>query len=45
MEIVLEVTQRWRPILSLPFAVGMLQGVIMEQLPVNPLTLTRGQVH
>lgn len=44
MSIVLRYTKRSRPILSLPYSVGMLQGMILEQLPPNILTLTRSQV-
>lgn len=44
MELVLRYTGRWRPIVSLPYAVGSLQGLILEQLPTNLFTLTRAQV-
>lgn len=44
MELVLKYTNRNRPILSLPYGVGMLQGFVLEKLPTNVLTLTRGQV-
>ncbi|KAF8973652.1 hypothetical protein BDZ97DRAFT_1648366 [Flammula alnicola] len=44
MQIVLDVTGRKRPIISLPFAIGMLQGAILENLPVNLFTVTRAQV-
>jgi NADH dehydrogenase len=44
MEIVLRYNHRRRPIISLPFQVGMLQGAILEKLPVNLFTVTRAQV-
>ncbi|KAG8982019.1 hypothetical protein FRC05_000161 [Tulasnella sp. 425] len=44
MEIILRTTGRSRPILSLPFAVGTLQGALLEKLPENILTVTRSQV-
>lgn len=44
MEAVLKYTGRRRPILPLPFAVGKLQGAVLEQLPVNLFTVTRAQV-
>lgn len=44
MEIVLKYKNRYRPILSLPYAFGMAQGFIMEKLPENILTLSRDQV-
>ncbi len=44
MEAVLKYNGRTRPIVSLPFAVGTLQGAILEQLPVNLFTVTRAQV-
>jgi len=44
MEIILNTTKRRRVILSLPFVVGMLQGAILEKLPVNLFTVTRAQV-
>ncbi|THH19063.1 hypothetical protein EW146_g2038 [Bondarzewia mesenterica] len=45
IELVLEYTHRTRPIISLPWTVGRLQGAIMEYLPPNIFTLTRGQVN
>ncbi|TFK56678.1 NAD(P)-binding protein [Heliocybe sulcata] len=44
MDIVLQYTERERPVLSLPFALGATQGFVMEQLPVNLFTVTRAQV-
>ena len=44
MELVLKYTGRWRPIVSVPFAVGILQGTILERLPTNLFTVTRSQV-
>lgn len=44
MELTLRYSKRWRPIVSLPFAVGAAQGLVLEQLPVNLFTVTRAQV-
>ncbi|KLO20690.1 NAD-binding protein [Schizopora paradoxa] len=44
MNLVLTHTKRTRPILSLPFFVGKMQGLVLEQLPTNLFTLTRDQV-
>ncbi|KAJ3556518.1 hypothetical protein NM688_g1983 [Phlebia brevispora] len=44
MELVLRYTGRRRPIISLPYAVGTLQGLLLEQLPPNLFTLTRAQI-
>jgi hypothetical protein len=44
MQLVLQYSKRSRPILSLPFAMGTLQGLVMERLPENILTVTRAQV-
>jgi hypothetical protein len=44
MQMVLDVTGRRRPILSLPFEIGLFQGAILEKLPVNLFTVTRSQV-
>lgn len=44
MELVLEYSERWRPVVSVPYAIGTLQGLILEQLPLNLFTLTRDQV-
>ena len=43
MELVLKYNHRLRPIISLPLAVGLLQGAVMERLPQNLFTLTRDQ--
>ncbi|KAL0951514.1 hypothetical protein HGRIS_008199 [Hohenbuehelia grisea] len=44
MELVLKYNHRRRPIVSLPFAVGMLQGAVMQRLPLNLFTVTQDQV-
>ncbi|KAF7981130.1 hypothetical protein HWV62_34867 [Athelia sp. TMB] len=44
MELVLKYNHRRRPIISLPFAVGMMQGLVLEQLPLNLFTVTRAQI-
>ncbi|KJA25843.1 hypothetical protein HYPSUDRAFT_37330 [Hypholoma sublateritium FD-334 SS-4] len=44
MQFILETTGRKRPILSLPFAIGVIQGTILEKFPVNLFTVTRAQV-
>ncbi len=44
MKLVLTYTRRTRPIVSIPFAVGKMQGLVLEQLPPNLFTLTRDQV-
>ncbi|KAF9532128.1 hypothetical protein CPB83DRAFT_760293 [Crepidotus variabilis] len=44
MELVLRSTGRWRPILSLPFSFGKVQGAILERLPTNIFTVTKSQV-
>jgi len=44
MHIVLKYKNRYRPILSLPYAFGMAQGFVMEKLPENIFTLSRNQV-
>ncbi|TFK77326.1 NAD(P)-binding protein [Pluteus cervinus] len=44
MELVLRFNGRKRPIVSIPFFMGAIQGAIMEQLPTNLFTLTRAQV-
>ncbi|KAH7930391.1 NAD(P)-binding protein [Leucogyrophana mollusca] len=44
MKLVLKYTNRRRPIVSIPFAVGMLQGAVMERLPETLFTVTRAQV-
>jgi hypothetical protein len=45
MELVLKYSHRYRPILSIPFEAGMIQGAIMERLPLNLFTVTRAQVN
>ncbi|KAK7693221.1 hypothetical protein QCA50_002787 [Cerrena zonata] len=44
MEIVLKYSNRWRPIISVPFGVGKMQAFFLEKLPPNLFTLTRDQV-
>ncbi|KAH7909782.1 hypothetical protein BJ138DRAFT_1066393 [Hygrophoropsis aurantiaca] len=44
METLLYYMDRRRPIISIPFAVGMAQGLILERLPESLFTLTRAQV-
>lgn len=44
MELVLRYGNRTRPIISLPWTVGTLQGALLEQLPPNLFTITRDQV-
>ena len=44
MELVLRYTGRKRPIVSLPFAAGKVQGFVLEKMPTNILTITRDQV-
>ncbi|KAG5724731.1 hypothetical protein E4T56_gene8019 [Termitomyces sp. T112] len=44
MELVLMHNKRYRPIISLPYAVGLLQGAVLEKLPTNLFTVTRDQV-
>lgn len=44
MQLVLDMTGRKRPIVSLPFVLGILQGAILERLPVNLFTVTQAQV-
>jgi len=44
MELILKHTGRSRPIVSLPFAVGKMQGMVLERLPENILTVTQSQV-
>ena len=44
MQMVLKYKNRYRPILSLPYAFGMVQGFVMENLPENIFTLSRDQV-
>ncbi|KAJ3750690.1 nucleoside-diphosphate-sugar epimerase [Lentinula detonsa] len=44
MQLVLKHNRRRRPVVSLPFWMGNMQGAVMEQLPVNLFTVTRSQV-
>lgn len=44
MQLVLKYNRRTRPIISLPFEVGILQGSILEKLPKNLFTVTKAQV-
>ncbi|KAI0094301.1 NAD-binding protein [Irpex rosettiformis] len=44
MALVLKYTGRYRPIISIPFAIGSLQAMVLEKLPPSILTLTRDQV-
>ncbi|KAI8056717.1 NAD(P)-binding protein [Syncephalis plumigaleata] len=44
IEICLNTAQLRRPIISLPWWIGHLQGAVMERLPLNLFTITRDQV-
>lgn len=44
MKLTLEQAELTRPIVSLPFALGMVQGAVLERLPENLFTVTRSQV-
>ncbi|KIP10139.1 hypothetical protein PHLGIDRAFT_273946 [Phlebiopsis gigantea 11061_1 CR5-6] len=44
MELVLRYTNRKRPIVSVPYGIGTMQGFFLERLPTNMFTLTRAQV-
>ncbi|KAH8835472.1 NAD-binding protein [Flagelloscypha sp. PMI_526] len=44
MEMVLTYSGRRRPIVSVPFSLGKVQGAVLEQLPTNLFTITRDQV-
>jgi len=44
MELVLKYTNRHRPIVSVPFAVGRLQAAVLERLPESVFSLSRDQV-
>ncbi|KZT53299.1 NAD(P)-binding protein [Calocera cornea HHB12733] len=44
MQLVLKYSNLRRPIVSLPFALGKMQGAVLEQLPENLFTVTRSQV-
>jgi len=45
MKLTLEYAELTRPIISLPFALGMVQGAVLERLPENLFTVTRSQVN
>ncbi|KAG7452355.1 NAD(P)-binding protein [Guyanagaster necrorhizus] len=44
MSLVLKYNGRHRPIVSLPFFVGQVQGFFLEKLPFNMFTVTRAQI-
>ncbi|KAF9460103.1 NAD(P)-binding protein [Collybia nuda] len=44
MQLILKYNHRSRAIVSFPFQIGLLQGMIFEMLPKNPLTVTRAQI-
>ncbi|KAK0466461.1 uncharacterized protein EV420DRAFT_1261166 [Desarmillaria tabescens] len=44
MGLVLKYNGRYRPIVSLPFFVGRIQGFFLEKLPINMFTVTRAQI-
>ncbi|KAI0034180.1 NAD-P-binding protein [Vararia minispora EC-137] len=44
MKMVLKYTGRTRPIIHVPWAIGNVQGAMLEKLPPSVLTLTRDQV-
>lgn len=44
MVTVLKYSHRWRPVVPLPYWVGMMQGLVGEMLPPNLFTVTREQV-
>lgn len=44
MALVVDNTGRFRPIISVPWKLGELQGEIMQRLPTNLFTITRDQV-
>ena len=44
MQKVLRYIHRKRPIISVPYFVGTMQGFVLEKLPPNLFTLTRAQV-
>ncbi|KAL7415593.1 hypothetical protein BDY24DRAFT_264749 [Mrakia frigida] len=45
MQLTLKYAEKSRPILSLPYQVGLLQGLVLERLPENLFTVTRSQVN
>ena len=44
MQLVVDHTGRFRPIISVPWILGELQGEVMQRLPINLFTITRDQV-
>ncbi|KIJ22110.1 hypothetical protein PAXINDRAFT_124636 [Paxillus involutus ATCC 200175] len=44
IELVLLYTNRWRPIVSIPYGIGTLQGAVLERLPDTMFTITRDQI-
>lgn len=44
MQLVVHHTGRFRPIVSVPWILGELQGEVMQRLPINLFTITRNQV-
>ncbi len=44
MKLVVDHTGRFRPIISVPWILGELQGEVMQRLPTNIFTITRDQV-
>jgi NADH dehydrogenase len=44
MALVVDNTGRFRPIISVPWKLGELQGEIMQRLPTNLFTITRDQI-
>jgi hypothetical protein len=44
MQLVVDHTGRFRPIISVPWILGELQGEVMQRLPKNLFTITRSQV-
>ena len=44
MQLVVDHTGRFRPIISVPWILGELQGEVMQRLPIKPSTVTRDQV-
>ncbi|KAF9245766.1 hypothetical protein BU15DRAFT_85459 [Melanogaster broomeanus] len=44
IDLVLLRTNQWRPIVSIPYSIGMLQGAVLEHLPDTMFTITRDQI-
>ncbi|KAI8816379.1 NAD(P)-binding protein, partial [Fimicolochytrium jonesii] len=44
MKLMLQQANMWRPVVSVPWFVGNVQGMVFEKLPLNLFTLTRDQV-